>query len=436
MSTTYFNINQPSEIVSFKTAAITGQGQQKGLYFPSKIPQYTQDEMKHLINLSVLDLAFRIMKPFTGNDLPDEILYAILEKTIHFDFPLVNINKQISVLELFHGPTLAFKDVGAKFMSETLSYFNKDNDKKVTVLVATSGDTGGAVAHGFYEAEHIDVIILYPSKKVSSVQEMQLTRLGKNIQALEIDGTFDDCQHLVKMAFADADINQQYQLTSANSINIARWLPQQLYYVLAVKKWLSTYNELPVVTVPSGNFGNICAGLLAWKQGLPIQHMIAACNANDYVHQYLMHDILKSKQTIPTLSNAMDVGLPSNFIRIQQLFNYDRKILKNALSSTSISDEETKETIKQVWNNFGYMLEPHGAVAYKAFEQYLATHTSAKGFILETAHPVKFPEIVEDITKQHIELPKQVMHLLERPKQSIFLDKDFTHFKAWLLSKK
>ncbi|MDQ2863560.1 MAG: threonine synthase, partial [Bacteroidota bacterium] len=310
----YFSTNNHSPKAGFKEATIKGQAPDKGLYFPEVIPQLGKDFIAGIDSYSKEEIAFEVINPYVGGSIPKVDLERILAETVNFEFPLVKVAGQIFSLELFHGPTLAFKDVGARFMSRCLGYFVKNNNKKVTVLVATSGDTGGAVANGFYNVEGIDVIILYPSGKVSSVQELQLTTLGKNIKALEIDGNFDDCQQMVKQAFADEQLNEDLFLTSANSINVARWLPQQFYYFFAYKQWADKNNP-PVISVPSGNFGNICAGLLAHRSGLPVNHFIAACNENNVVTEYLETGNYVPKKSVATLSNAMDVGNPSNFVR-------------------------------------------------------------------------------------------------------------------------
>jgi threonine synthase len=300
------------------------------------------------------------------------------------------------------------------------------------VLVATSGDTGGAVANGFYDVEGIEVVILYPSGKVSPVQEKQLTALGKNIHALEIDGTFDDCQQMVKQAFTDEELNQKLFLTSANSINVARWLPQQFYYFFAYKQWADK-DHPPVISVPSGNFGNICAGILANQSGLPVNHFIAACNVNDIVSDYLDTEVLKPKQAVPTLSNAMDVGNPSNFVRILEIFHHQFPELKNKLSSYSISDDDTVATIKEVYEQTNYLLDPHGAVGYLALEKYLTANPSAKGIFLETAHPVKFPDAVEKITRKKIELPLSIENIMTQAKKSTKMKAEYIELKNYLL---
>ncbi|MBC7687461.1 MAG: threonine synthase, partial [Aquabacterium sp.] len=353
-------------------------------------------------------------------------------ETIGFDIPLVKITGDIFSLELYHGPTLAFKDVGARFMSRCLGYFVKEQHQKVTVLVATSGDTGGAVANGFYEVDGIEVVILYPSGKVSSVQEKQLTTLGKNIHALEVEGTFDDCQQMVKQAFMDEELNEKLFLTSANSINVARWLPQQLYYFFAYKQWADKNNP-PVIAVPSGNFGNICAGILAHISGLPVQHFIAACNANDVVPQFMQTEKYEPKKAVATISNAMDVGNPSNFVRILEIFEQQFKALQNVLSSCSITDVETKATLQAVYTNNNYLLDPHGAVGYLALQNYLLQHAGQKGIVLETAHPVKFYDVVEPVIGQPVTIPQAIQAQLLLKKKSKKISADAVLLKGFLL---
>ena len=433
MTMLYYSTNYKSPKVNFKDATLNGQAPDKGLYFPESIPQLDKNFLLNIDQYSKEEIAFAVIKNYTGDVIPKNELEKIVAETINFDFPLIKVGENIFSLELFHGPTLAFKDVGARFMSRCLGYFVQHDDKRITVLVATSGDTGGAVANGFYDVAGVDVIILYPSGKVSSVQEFQLTTLGKNIKALEIDGTFDDCQRLVKQAFADETLNKKLFLTSANSINVARWLPQQFYYIFSYKQWYDKSNP-PVISVPSGNFGNICAGLLAHRSGLPVQHFIAACNANDVVHEYLKTESYKTKQAVSTISNAMDVGNPSNFVRILELFDKEFKSLKNVLSSYSISDDETRTVIKNVFRNNNYLLDPHGAVGYLSLKRYLQEHTNLKGIFLETAHPVKFYGVVEPVIEQPVLMPESISHLLGREKLSIKMGVAYEEFKEYLLS--
>jgi threonine synthase len=431
----YYSLKGQSPAVDFQTAAITGQAPDGGLYFPETIPQFSTDFRRELRQMSKVEVAVEVMRPYVGDSIPEEHLRRICAEAIGFDFPLVPVSANISALELFHGPTLAFKDVGARFMSRCLGYFARQgNTPPVTVLVATSGDTGGAVASGFLGVEGVEVVILYPAGKVSPVQEQQLTTLGQNITALEISGTFDDCQALVKQAFQDNELTEKLFLTSANSINVARWLPQQLYYCFAWQQWPEAAAP-PVVAVPSGNFGNLCAGLLAQASGLPIGHFIAACNANDPVAAYFRSGSYAAQAAVATISNAMDVGNPSNFVRILELFGHDFEKLKAALSADTITDAETTATIGQVWQEHHYLLDPHGAVAYKALQRYLSQHSGAQGLFLATAHPVKFPDVVEQITGQPIPLPEAVRHLQGRAKQAVPLAVDYAALKDFLLKK-
>jgi threonine synthase len=430
----YFSTNNHSPKADFKEATLKGQAPDKGLYFPEKIPSLPKDFFKNITSYSKEEIAYQVIQPYVGNTIPEPELKRIIKETIYFDFPLVKVNDDIFSLELYHGPTLAFKDVGARFMSRCLSYFVNNENKKITVLVATSGDTGGAVASGFFDVEGIDVVILYPTGKVSSVQELQLTTYGKNIAALEINGNFDDCQSLVKKAFADTGLNAQLFLTSANSINVARWLPQQFYYFFAYQQWQDKFNP-PAFSVPSGNFGNICAGLLAHRSGLPVNHFIAACNANKIFPEFMKTGDYIPKKAVATLSNAMDVGNPSNFVRILELFNKEFLVLQDVLTSYSISDDTTTETLKEVYNSNGYLLDPHGAVAYAGLKQYLINHPSDKGIFLETAHPVKFYDVVEPIINEKVPIPDTVKALLGKEKTSIRMDTDYDTFKNYLLMK-
>lgn len=429
----YYSTNHTSPKASFKEATIRGQAPDKGLYFPEYIPALPKDFIENLSSLSREEIGITVIEPYAGNEIPRNELERIVYETVNFDFPVLEVEENIFSLELFHGPTLAFKDVGARFMSRCLGHFVKGENKKITVLVATSGDTGGAVANGFYDVEGVDVVILYPSGKVSSVQELQLTTLGKNITALEVAGTFDDCQKLVKKAFADDELTKKLFLTSANSINVARWLPQQFYYFFAMQQW--TKNTPPVISVPSGNFGNICAGLLAHHSGLPVSHFIAACNANNIVTDYLQTGEYTSRPSVPTISNAMDVGDPSNFVRILEIFDREFNSLKNVMSSYSISDDETRAVLKEVYERTGYLMDPHGAVGYLALKKYFGTHPGTKGIFLETAHPVKFYDVVEPVTGEPVPMPAAINKLLQLKKQSIAMDVDYDSFKEYLLTK-
>ncbi len=428
----YYSLNRQSPPVDFRAATIAGQAPDGGLYFPETIPQFSAEFLQNLPNLAPADLAYQVMQPYVGDTIPAAELRRICAETVDFPFPLVPVTGRIGALELFHGPTLAFKDVGARFMSRCLGYFSRGESAPVTVLVATSGDTGGAVAHGFLGVPGVEVVILYPSGKVSPLQELQLTTLGQNITALEVQGNFDDCQALVKQAFKDEGLTSRRTLTSANSINVARWLPQQLYYLFALQQWRGA--APPVIAVPSGNFGNLCAGLLAHASGLPVGHFIAACNANDSGAEYLRTAIFAPKTAVATISNAMDVGHPSNFIRILELFRHEHATIRQLLSGDTVSDADTSTTIRRVEAEHGYLLDPHGAVAFFALEKYLAEYPLATGFLLATAHPVKFPEVVEPLIGHPVELPAALHYLLEKPKQSVLLAPSYEALRAWLLS--
>ncbi len=430
----YFSTNNHSPKVNFKEATIKGQAPDKGLYFPEVIPALPKEFITNINSYTKEEVALQVIQPYVTDEIPKRELERIVSETINFEFPLVNVEKGIYALELYHGPTLAFKDVGARFMSRCLGYFVQKNDKKITVLVATSGDTGGAVANGFYDVDGVDVVILYPSGKVSSVQELQLTTPGKNITALEIDGSFDDCQNLVKRAFADEELGKQKFLTSANSINIARWLPQQFYYFFAYQQWSDKKNA-PVISVPSGNFGNICAGLLAHRSGLPVSHFIAACNANDVVTDYLETGNYHPAKPIATISNAMDVGNPSNFVRVLELFDKEFQPLKKLMSSYSFSDEETKIILKEVYERQNYLLDPHGAIGYGALKKYLGENPELDGIFLETAHPVKFYDVVEPVIATKVPMPFAISEMLHLKKHSIKMPVAYSTFKEYLLAR-
>ena len=430
----YYSTNHQSPKVSFKEATIQGQAPDKGLYFPERIPALPKGLIENISAYSNEEIAYQVIAPYVGDTIPQTELRRIVNETINFNIPLVKVEEDIFSLELYHGPTLAFKDIGARFMSRCLGYFVKGLQQKITVLVATSGDTGGAVANGFYGVDGVEVVILYPSGKVSPVQEKQLTTLGKNIHALEVAGTFDDCQQMVKQAFTDEELNKQIFLTSANSINVARWLPQQFYYFFAYKQWADK-NNTPVISVPSGNFGNICAGILAHVSGLPVQHFIAACNANDVVPAFMQTEKYEPKKAVATISNAMDVGNPSNFVRILEIFDNKFVNLKKVLSSCSITDDETRTTLQSIYQKNHYLLDPHGAVGYLALQRYLQGHPGQKGIVLETAHPVKFYDVVEPVIKESIPIPPSIRQQLNLEKKSIKINADATLLKEFLFSK-
>jgi len=428
----YYSLNKQSPSVDFKEAAIRGQAPDKGLYFPEHIPVFDSPFFYNIEKMTDEEIAYEVIQPYVSVSIPENTLRQIINETLSFPIPLVKVNENIFSLELFHGPTLAFKDVGARFMSRCLGYFAKERNDKLVVLVATSGDTGGAVANGFYDVPGVEVVILYPSGKVSSVQEKQLTTLGKNIHALEVNGNFDNCQQLVKQAFSDFEINQKIFLTSANSINVARWLPQQFYYFLAWKQWPEKKHP-PVISVPSGNFGNICAAILAHSSGLPVQHFIAACNVNDVVPEFLKTGSYQPKRTIATMSNAMDVGDPNNFVRILEIFEEDISELKRILSAFSITDDETKETIKRIYKKDKYLLDPHGAVGYLSLHRYLNANPGFNGFFVETAHPVKFYDVVEPLIGEKVPFPKSVEQIMDKEKVSTKMEIDYSSLKEFLL---
>ncbi len=427
----YFSTNRVSPHVSFRDAVLNGQPDDKGLYFPSGLPRLGVGFVERLADIPNEQIAFDVIRPFIAGEIPDDTLFEICSETVNFDFPLVRITDRISTLELFHGPTLAFKDVGARFMSRCLRYFSRDNKEKTIVIVATSGDTGGAVAAGFHGVEGIEVVILYPKGKVSRVQELQLTTLGGNVTTLELHGNFDDCQALAKQALADSELQSKVHLTSANSINVARWLPQQFYYFFALKQW---QDEPPVISVPSGNFGNLASGILAHISGLPVKKFIAACNANDVVTRFLETQNYEPHESVATLSNAMDVGAPSNFVRILEIFGNKFVDLKEKLASVSISDEVTAKTMLDVYQETGYILDPHGAVGYRALADHLETYPDGRGFFLETAHPVKFDSVREIIGTSGT-TPPSVDDLYLKAKVSTEMDNDYDALRGVLLSK-
>ncbi|MDD3721538.1 MAG: threonine synthase [Lutibacter sp.] len=425
----FYSLNKIAPNVTFKDAVIKGLASDKGLYFPEKISPLGKEFLNNIEDFSNKEIAFEVIKQFVADEIPEKELKEIIEETLNFDFPIISIEENIAALELFHGPTMAFKDVGARFMARCLGYFNKEEKiNKVTVLVATSGDTGGAVASGFLGVEGVDVVILYPSGKVSDVQEKQLTTLGQNITALEVNGTFDDCQAMVKTAFMDEKLIANKNLTSANSINVARWLPQMFYFFFAYKLLKNKHKEF-VFSVPSGNFGNICAGLMAYKLGLPVKQFIAATNINDIVPEYLETGIYTPKPSKQTISNAMDVGNPSNFVRILEIFKNDDTKLKEMLSSYSFTDKETQQAMKEIKEKYNYIADPHGAVGYLGLKKF-GIDANTYGIFLETAHPVKFLNVVEPIINETIELPKQIKEVINKEKVSINIStyEELKHF--------
>ncbi|SFZ91526.1 threonine synthase [Flaviramulus basaltis] len=428
----YYSLNHKAPNTSFKDAVIKGLAPDKGLYFPESITPLSKDFFDNIDDLTYSEIAFEAIKQFVSPEIPEDVLKTIVKETLSFEFPVVKLNDNISTLELFHGPTMAFKDVGARFMARCLGYFNQNNSEEITVLVATSGDTGGAVANGFLGVKGVNVVILYPSGKVSDIQEMQLTSLGQNIKALEVNGTFDDCQAMVKTAFLDDELTSKMQLTSANSINVARWLPQLFYFMFAYKQLHNKYENI-VFSVPSGNFGNVCAGMMAQQLGLPIHHFIASNNANNVVTRYLTSQTYEPKPSVQTISNAMDVGAPSNFIRIQEIYKNKFDTLKDNLSSYSYSDDETKEAMLEIYNNYNYVADPHGAVGYLGCKEFLVKNPDSHCVFLETAHPTKFLYVVEDVIKEKQPLPKQIQAVMGKEKESIVIS-TYEDLKSFLLN--
>ena len=427
----FYSLNNTAPQVSFDTAVVNGIAPDKGLYFPEKISPLPSSFFEEMENLSNEEIAFTAIRQFVTEVVPDDILKDILKEVLDFDFPVVDITENIGTLELFHGPTMAFKDVGARFMAQCLGYFSRATKNEVTVLVATSGDTGGAVANGFLGVEGVNVVILYPSGKVSDIQERQLTTLGKNITALEVDGMFDVCQAMVKNAFLDKELLDNMKLTSANSINVARWLPQLFYFLFAYKQAKSKGKEI-VFSVPSGNFGNICAGLMAQRLGMPVKHFVASTNVNDTVPKLMQTKEYNPKPSTATISNAMDVGDPSNFFRIRHLFQDNFDALKENLSSYPFTDDETKKALKEIHNINGYIADPNGAVGYLGLKKYQEQHPDTYGIFLETAHPVKFLDIVEETLDEKLEIPAQIEKVMGRTKSSIKIS-TYDDLKKYLL---
>jgi threonine synthase len=423
----YYNISNPTEKADFRTATLEGQPPGGGLYFPSQIPQWEKAFVKTLPNLSKAEIGFRIMQPFVGDSLTRTALFDIMQEVLSFEFPLRKIDDENWCLELFHGPTLAFKDLGARFLSRVMGHFAAAGGQKIIVLVATSGDTGGAVADAFHGVAGTEVVILYPSGKVSPVQEKQLTTHGGNIHALEVEGDFDDCQRLVKEAFKDEELKKGILLTSSNSINISRWLSQQIYYAIGMAQWSEA--DQPVIAVPSGNFGNLCAGLVAQQAGLPVQHFIAACNANRVFTNYLESGKYLPASSVSTISNAMDVGNPSNFTRIQELFKGREAEIRENVSSFSITDTLTRDTIRSAANKLDYIMDPHTAVAYAALSAWKTKSGKKPGIILGTAHPVKFPDVVEAEIQKKIIMPEALLGIMGKIKKAELISPDYQQLR-------
>lgn len=430
----YFSTKNKIVAYSLEEAVLMSLPPDNGLFMPEKIPQLRPEFIANLKNENVASIGYEISKSLLGDDIPHDVLKKICDEAFNFPVNVINVHNNTYVCELFHGPTLAFKDFGARFMSRVMSYLNRKHTTPLTILVATSGDTGGAVADGFHNVEGIEVYILYPSGGVSELQEKQLTTYGNNIHAIEVKGTFDDCQRLVKHAFLDPKLNEIYRLTSANSINIARLIPQTVYYFEAFRKLASKENV--VFVVPSGNFGNLTAGLIARKMGLPVEHFVAATNINDVVPEYLKKGEYTPRASQATISNAMDVGNPSNFPRMIELFGNSWTDIKSAINGYSFTDQETKEVMKDVYEKFGYILDPHGAVAYLGWLMYQMENPDSVGVILETAHPAKFGDSVEKALGRKIDIPEALERLRNKTKVADFIQADYEEFKAFLLAKK
>ena len=429
----YYSTNKHAADATLEEAVVKGLASDKGLYMPYSLKVLPQSFYDEIENLSFQEIAYRVADAFFGEDVPAEVLKQIVYDTLSFDTPVVKVKDTIYSLELFHGPTLAFKDVGGRFMARLLGYFiQKEGKKQVNVLVATSGDTGSAVANGFLGVEGIHVYVLYPKGKVSEIQEKQFTTLGRNITAIEVDGTFDDCQALVKSAFMDEELKGHLTLTSANSINVARFLPQAFYYFYAYAqmKKLGKAEQL-VICVPSGNFGNITAGLFGKRMGLPVRRFIAANNRNDIFYQYLQTGNYCPRPSVATIANAMDVGDPSNFARVQDLYGYDHAAICKDISGATYTDEQIRETVQQAYDETGYLLDPHGACGYRALSEGLKPGET--GVFLETAHPAKFLHTIEEIIQKEVVIPEKLQAFMRGTKQSVQLSKDFADFKSYLM---
>ena len=425
----YYSTNNKNLTLDIKEAVIKGLAGDNGLFMPESIPVLNDDFINNMKNLSLQEIAYEVLRPYFIPVVPEEKLKSIIAEAFNFDIPLRKIDDRISVLELFHGPTSAFKDVGARFLARILSWFVKDMDQDVYVLVATSGDTGGAVANGFVDVPGIKVVVLYPGGMVSDRQERQFTTLGRNITALEVGGTFDDCQRLVKTAFLDNELNRKMFLTSANSINIARLLPQAVYYFYAFAQLKDKIEDV-VFAVPSGNFGNLTAGLIAYKMGLPVKRFIAATNINDVVPEYLQTGKYNPRTSVQTLANAMDVGDPSNFVRVQEIFGKDINEIKKAIYGFVVSDDVIRKTIQNVFERSGYVLDPHGACGYVALNSELKNNEN--GIFLATAHPAKFPDVVEEQIKNKVEMPESMQQFMNKEKMINKITSSFEDFKAFL----
>ena len=427
----YYSTNNRNISFSLKDAVLKGIAPDKGLFMPQNIPVLTRSELEYLRKCNLTEIGILISEKLFGEDIPANVLAELVTEAINFDTPLIRIEENLYALELFHGPTLAFKDVGARFMARMLSYFTKEMEQMVHVLVATSGDTGSAVANGFLDVEGIHVHVLYPSGMVSPLQEKQFTTLGRNITALEVDGTFDDCQLLVKEAFLDNALSGELILTSANSINLARFLPQSFYYFRA---WNQVESDDIFFSVPSGNYGNLTAGLVAREMGLTVHTFLSANNINDIVPVYLKTGEFVPRPSVTTIANAMDVGNPSNFTRILDLFNGQHERLTSHIEGFTFTDEEIRNIISKVFQKTGYVCDPHGATGYQAAKTYMKSHKNATGIFLETAHPAKFLETVQPLIGHPCRIPERLAAFSKREKQSIEISRDFQDFREYLLN--
>jgi len=430
----YYSTNDKSNIVSFETAVMQGLASDGGLFMPVEIPKLEREFFASIEKYSFQEIGFRVAEEFIDGEISSNDLQNIISEAINFPAPLFNLSDNLSILELFHGPTLAFKDFGARFMAKTMGHFVSKRNIELNILVATSGDTGSAVAYGFYDTPGINVFVLYPKGKVSLIQEKQLTTLDKNITAIEVDGTFDDCQRLVKTAFVDAELNKKMNLSSANSINIARLLPQSFYYIEAYKQ-IPDKKLYKIISVPSGNLGNLTAGLIAKKLGLPVDKFIGAVNSNTVFAEYVNEGKFEPRPSIQTLSNAMDVGNPSNLVRIQELYSHLLNDVQFDIYSESNDDKATRKGIKEVYEKYNYVIDPHGSVGYLAFKDYIEKNNLKNyyGIVLETAHPAKFKDVIEEELKIEVEIPERLAVCLNKEKKAVSLPSDYNELKNFLM---
>jgi threonine synthase len=430
----YYSTKNATRAYSLQEAVLMGLPQDNGLFMPERIPTVDSSFINALEGKSLVDIAAHVATKWFSQDVPEEVLQSMVADAYPFDTPVVTLDDRTHILELFHGPTLAFKDVGARFMARLMSWFVKGSDKKLTILVATSGDTGSAVASGFFNVENIDVVILYPSGKVSESQEKQLTTWGNNIAALEVKGTFDDCQRMVKEAFLDPELSTRLSLSSANSINIARLVPQSFYYFRAAAQLLQHGKPLSFI-VPSGNFGNLTAGIFAKRMGLPVASFIAATNANDVVPEYLRAGDFHPRKSVSTISNAMDVGNPSNFWRMTNLYNDSLEAMRKDISGVSVTEDETRAAMRSCYDHFNYVIDPHGAVGFHAWNQLMSVQPENAGVILETAHPSKFSSVVEETLHLVPEMPERLAAIVAKQKVSVVITPELSELKSYLLSR-